>query len=87
MDAFILFDELSGDTPCYFSANCKLEIGSNFLRQNDAQTANAFIYQAFEILKQCFTESHPLLQKYYSYACEVASHVDNTDDMLLLAEQ
>ena len=87
LEAYHMFDEGCGTDLNYFGANCQLEIGSNYLRQNDAQTSNAFIFKAYEVLKQIFSDDHPLIQKYYSYASEVASHVDNTEMMLQLARQ
>ena len=85
LDANHSFEESYGTMDNYFSSNCQLEIGSNYLRENDSQTANAFIFRSFEILTKIFTPDHPLMQKYYSYAAEVASHVEDNDMVLSLA--
>ncbi len=36
LEAYHMFDEVCGTDLNYFGANCQLEIGSNYLRQNDA---------------------------------------------------
>lgn len=87
LDAFHQFDEIYGTDRNYFGANCYLEIGSNYLRQNEVQTATAFLFKANEILEELFTDSHPLMSKYYSYSSEVASHVENNEMMLQMAQK
>ena len=87
MDAHSLFDELDGDHPSYFATTCELEIGSNYLRKQNTQTANSFIFKAFNTLKKCFGDDHPILQKYYSYASEIASATDDNNSMLELTLQ
>ncbi|CDW78939.1 kinesin light chain-like protein [Stylonychia lemnae] len=79
LEAFSLFIELSGSQTNYFGANCFFEIGSNYLRLNQAQTANGFVYKAYEIYKELFGERHPMMQKYYSYSSEVASSLDTVE--------
>jgi hypothetical protein len=82
LEAYHMFEEVQGDDKTYYGANCQLEIGSNYLRLNEPQTATAFLYKANEILENLFGDSHPIIQKYYSYSSEVASHVDDIDTML-----
>lgn len=82
LDSFHQFDEVFGDVDNYFGANCQLEIGSNYLRKNDAATATAFSYKANEIYEKLYGDDHPIIQKYYAYACEVASSAEN-DEMML----
>lgn len=87
MDAHNLFEELDEDYPSFFATTCELEIGSNFLRKSNSQTANSFIFKAFNVLKKAFGDDHPILQKYYSYASEIASFTEDNNSMLELTLQ
>lgn len=69
----------------YFGANCLLEIGNNYLKAKEYQTATAFLYQASEILEAVFNDQHPIMQKYYAYAIEVAGAMNKNEDMMQLA--
>ena len=77
--AYSLFFELNGNMNNYFGANCLLEVGSNYLRDNQAEVANGFIYKAYQSFLEVFGPQHSLLQKYYSYSSEVASMLDSGD--------
>ena len=48
-------------------------MGNFHLRMKDKQTATAFLYKGNEILERIFSDDHPLTQRYYAFAAEVAS--------------
>ena len=45
IEAYHLLSELMGTDENYFGANCQLEIGNNYLRQKNHQTATAFLFK------------------------------------------
>jgi hypothetical protein len=44
LEGYYLFEEVMGTTDNYFGANCQLEIGNNYLRTKEPQTATAFLF-------------------------------------------
>lgn len=45
-EAYYLFEDVIGTEDNYFGANCQLEIGNNYLRLKEPQTATAFLFKA-----------------------------------------
>jgi len=64
-----------------------MEIGANYLKQKELQNATASFFSANEIMESIFSDDHPILQKYYSYAIEVASNANNNEQMLELTHK
>lgn len=82
-----MFEDTLGDGDNYFGANCQFEIGSNYLRLKEPSTCAAFLFKANETLEKQFGDSHPLIQKYYSYSSEVYSQADDIPNMMAMAEK
>lgn len=59
LSALYLFEDILSTKDNYFGANCQLEIGNNYLRLKEPQTATAFLYEASKILDKCFSDDHP----------------------------
>jgi hypothetical protein len=53
----------------------------------EPQTSTAFLFKANQSLEKKFGTNHPLLQKYYAFASEVASQADNNEMMLEMSEK
>jgi len=89
IDAFLYavhaFDQVFEDDMNYFGANCYLEIGSQYLKKNDAPMATAFVFKSHEIFLKRFGDEHPVMQKYYSYSGEIAAASDDNEMMLAMA--
>jgi len=56
--AFHIFNDLLGEVN-YFSAMCLIELGSSHLRLKQIQNANAFLFEALEMMKKLFEVNHP----------------------------
>ena len=61
LEAVHLFDQVFNDDQNYFGANCYLELGSQYLKKNDAMMATAFSYKAHEIFLKLFGDEHPIM--------------------------
>ena len=77
LDAAVDFEHVTESEVNYFSINCYLEIGNNYLKKDNKELCLGFLAQAKDGLIELFGEDHALIQKYYSYASEYASHVDD----------
>jgi hypothetical protein len=76
------FEQIFEDEVNYFSVNCFLEIGNNFLKLDKKDFALGFLEKAKDYFIKLFGEDHSMMQKYYSYATEYASYIEDNDLML-----
>ena len=87
MEAYHLFKEAVGDENNYYGANCLMEIGQNYLRKRDIESATQFLNSGVQTYEHLFGEQHPILQKYYNYSSEVFSAANDNTAMMQMVNK
>ena len=87
VEAYHLFIEAIGDENNFYSANCQIEIGQNYLRKRDITNATEFFNGAVKIYETLFGDAHPVMQKYYNYSSEIYSTTNDHPSMMQMVHK